>query len=97
MAIADRVVLFHDNPPQGPGAAEVLDRGLGLCPNMVPLPQPETRLRINDRERISVLVRRFAPASCLALPARAHDLERNSSAHQAVLLHEEEDDPAWWR
>jgi hypothetical protein len=72
MAISDRVVLFHDSPPQGPGAAEVLDRGLGLCPSVVPLPQPETRLRLSDPERVSVLARRFAPASCLALPARAH-------------------------
>lgn len=72
MAIAERVVLFHDSPPQGPGAAEVLDRGLGLVPEVVPLPQPETRLRLHDPERVSVLARRFAPARCLAFPARAH-------------------------
>ena len=34
MALCDRVVLYHDAPPQGPGAAEVLDRGLGLEPAM---------------------------------------------------------------
>lgn len=72
MAIADRVVLFHDSPPQGPGAAEVLDRGLGLASGVVPLPHPETRLRLHDPERVSVLARRFAPALCLAFPARAH-------------------------
>lgn len=72
MAIADRVVLFHDNPPQGPGAAEVLDRGLGLASGVVPLPQPETRLRLEDPERVSLLARRFGPARCLAFPARAH-------------------------
>jgi hypothetical protein len=71
MAVSDRVVLFHDDPPQGPGAAEVLDRGLGLCADVVPLPQPETRLRLDDAERVSVLARRFAPARCIALPARA--------------------------
>ncbi len=72
MAIAERVVLFHDSPPQGPGAAEVLDRGLGLVSGVVPLPHPETRLRLDDPERVGVLARRFAPAHCLALPARAH-------------------------
>lgn len=72
MAISDRVFLFHDNPPQGPGAAEVLDRGLGLCPGVVVLPQPETRLRLHDPERVSVLARRAAPAHALAFPARAH-------------------------
>jgi hypothetical protein len=72
MALADRVVLFHDSPPQGPGAAEVLDRGLGFVPGLVVLPQPETRLRLHDPERVSVLARRFAPARCLAFPARAH-------------------------
>ncbi|HEY8430224.1 MAG TPA: hypothetical protein VIL20_17705 [Sandaracinaceae bacterium] len=72
MALTERVVLFHDNPPQGPGAAEVLDRGLGLAPNVVVLPHPETRLRLDDPERVGVLARRFAPALCLALPARSH-------------------------
>ncbi len=72
MALTERVVLFHDSPPQGPGAAELLDRGLGLVPNVVALPQPETRLRLQDPERVSVLARRFPAARCLALPARAH-------------------------
>jgi hypothetical protein len=72
MAISERVVLFHDNPPQGPGAAEILDRGLGLCPSVVPLPSPEQRLRLGDRERVSRFARRFAPALSLAMPARAH-------------------------
>jgi hypothetical protein len=71
MAISERIVLFHDSPPQGPGASEVLDEGLALIPGVVPLPQPETRLRMNDPERVSVMARRFAPARCLALPARA--------------------------
>ena len=71
MAISERVVLFHHSPPQGPGAAEVLDRGLGLAGNVVVLPQPEFRLRLDDRERIQVLVRRFAPSTCLAMPARS--------------------------
>ena len=62
MAISERVVLFHDDPPQGPGAAEVLDRGLGIIPGVVPLPQPDQRLRLSDRERVRLFARRFAPA-----------------------------------
>jgi hypothetical protein len=72
MAICERVVLFHDDPPQGPGASEVLDAGLGLVRGVVALPHPETRLRLDNEERVGVLARRFAPAHCLALPARAY-------------------------
>lgn len=72
MAISERVVLFHDNPPQGPGAAEILDRGLALCPDVVPLPAPEQRLRLEDRERVTRFARRFAPALALAFTACAH-------------------------
>lgn len=71
MVVSERVVLFHHSPPQGPGAAEVLDEGLALVGDVVCLPQPEFRLRLDDRERIGVLARRFAPATCLALPARS--------------------------
>jgi len=72
MAISERVVLFHDSPPQGPGAAEVLDRGLCLVADVVPLPAPELRLRLDDTERVTRLARRFAPALSIALPATAH-------------------------
>lgn len=71
MVISDRVVLFHDSPPQGAGAAEVLDAGLGLVPGTVVLPQPEERLRLDDVERVKLLARRFDPAVCLAMPARS--------------------------
>lgn len=77
MAISERVVLFHDSPPQGRGAAEVLDAGLGLVPGVVPLPHPETRLLLHDRERVSMLVRRFAPARCLAFPSGSTIIRRN--------------------
>jgi len=71
MAISERIVLFHDDPPQGPGASEILDAGLALIPGVVVLPQPETRLRLDRKERVQSLVRRFAPARCLTLPARS--------------------------
>lgn len=89
MAISDRVVLFHDSPPQGPGASEVLDRGLALCPGVVPLPQPETRLRLDDPERVGVMARRFAPARCLAMPAGARITYRDGrfgSPHRVLRL-----------
>ncbi len=72
MALSERVVLFHDAPPQGPGVAEVLDRGVGLVKNVVPLPHPETRLHLGDGERVTLMAQRFAPGACLALPARSH-------------------------
>ncbi len=67
MVLTERVVLFHDSPPQGPGNAEVLDRGLGLAPGLVALPHAERRLRLTDRTRVSLFARRFGPARCVAL------------------------------
>ena len=67
IAITDRIVLYHDSPPQGPGNAEVLDRGLGLCRGVVALPGAGQRLRLDDPERVSRLAGRFAPSLCVAL------------------------------
>jgi hypothetical protein len=72
MVISEKVVLFHDFPPQGSGASEVLDEGLGLVPGVVVLPHPYTRLRMDSVPRVSLLARRFAPARCLAFPEGAH-------------------------
>jgi hypothetical protein len=66
MALSDTVVLFHDSPPQGAGIPQVFDTGLGLVPGIVPLPSPRLRLRLDDRERVALLARRFAPAACVA-------------------------------
>ncbi|MBS2014357.1 MAG: hypothetical protein JST00_15830 [Deltaproteobacteria bacterium] len=71
MAVTERVVLFHDSPPQGMGAPEVLDAGLAFVGDVVALPQPEVRLRLDDRERLRLLARRFQPATCIAMPARS--------------------------
>lgn len=79
MALCDRVVLYHDAPPQGPGAAEVLDRGLGLVPDVVALPHPETRLKLDDGARVALMARRFAPATCIALPACTHVTHRDGA------------------
>jgi peptidase E len=67
MAIAGRIVLFHDHPPQGAGNAEVFDAGIGLLPDVVPLPHAQTRLSLHDHERLALFARRFAPAQCLTL------------------------------
>jgi peptidase E len=67
MVLGDQLVLFHDSPPQGPGDAEVLETGLGLFDNLLPLPHARRRLRLNDPVRVALFARRFAPARCVAL------------------------------
>ncbi|MGH8496321.1 MAG: hypothetical protein ACREVN_09315 [Gammaproteobacteria bacterium] len=67
MALAERVVLFHDHPPQGAGDPEVLDAGFGLVRGVVALPHAHARLRLDDERRVALFARRFAPSLCLAL------------------------------
>lgn len=67
MVLTDRVVLFHDRPPEGPGNAEVLDLGLGVLPGVVALPHASKRMRTDDVHRMSLFARRFAPSLCVAL------------------------------
>jgi hypothetical protein len=67
MALTERVVLFHDNAPQGPAQTEVFDEGLGLVRGLVLLPHARRRLYVDDLTRMSVLSRRFAPAHCVVL------------------------------
>lgn len=67
MALAERIVLFHDSPPQGAGSAEVLDFGLGLLGDLLPFPHARRRLLLDDRHRVALLARRFAPACCVPL------------------------------
>lgn len=87
MAVSERVVIFHDDPPQGAGASEVLDAGLGLCPGAVLFPEPEKRLRLDQSESVAGKARRFAPALCLALPARSRATWRRGrfTAAEGVL------------
>lgn len=67
MAATERVVLFHDRAPHSSGYAEVYGRGLALCRDVVALPDASRRLRLEDRGRMAVLARRFAPARCVLL------------------------------
>lgn len=67
MALTERVVLFHDHTTYGVGLAELLDRGLGLCPGVVFLPHARTRLDLADVENVAILARRLAPAIAVGL------------------------------
>ena len=67
MVLAERLVLFHDSPPQGPGHPEVLEHGLGLYPDIVPLPHAEQRLRLDNPVRVARMAQRFAPSACVIL------------------------------
>jgi hypothetical protein len=71
MALTDRIVLFHDDPPQGQVAEQILDEGLGLVPKTVVFPTPERRLHLDDPEKMELIARRFAPSTCLVLPDRS--------------------------
>ena len=59
MVLCDRVVLFYDDPPEGPSEPEVLDRGLGLIEGRLVFPHPSRRLRLNDPDRLRLLQARF--------------------------------------
>jgi len=67
MALCDRVVLFHDNPPQGAGDAEVFGPGLGIAQGLVLLPHSKRRLSLSNPARVALMARRFAPAACVPL------------------------------
>ena len=67
MAVSERIVLFHDSPPQGPGNPEVFDAGLGLCTGVLPLPHADRRLRLEDPVRVDLFARRFSPSICAIL------------------------------
>jgi hypothetical protein len=70
MALSERVVTFHDSPPEGAGKAEVLEAGLGVIRGIVPLPHARRRLALADPLRVSLFARRFGPAHCVALDER---------------------------
>jgi hypothetical protein len=67
MALADRIVLFGDRSPQGPGHAEMYGSGLGITRDVVLLPHARARLLLDDTPRMAVFAQRFAPARCVLL------------------------------
>ena len=90
MVLTDRIVLFYDDPPDGPTYPELLDRGFGLVRSVVALPHARQRLRLDDRVRVSSLASRFAPATCVGLEngawlVRSGDRWRNRGAPGSAL------------
>ena len=73
MALTDRIVLFHDRAPQGPGHPEVYGSGLSLLRDVVLLPHARARLLLDDTARMAVFARRFAPARCVPAGGRHPD------------------------
>ena len=67
MALGERVVLFHDNPPQGFGNAEIWGPGAALYGGLLPLPHARHRLRLDDPLRVRILARRLAPSICVPM------------------------------
>ncbi|MDX1555662.1 MAG: Type 1 glutamine amidotransferase-like domain-containing protein [Xanthomonadales bacterium] len=67
MVLGERIVLFHDNAPQGKRSAEVLDAGLGIVEKLIPLPNAKSRLDWSSRTRMALFARRFAPSRCCTL------------------------------
>jgi hypothetical protein len=67
MVTSERIVLFHESPPDGSGISEVLEQGLGLHSGILPLPNPKLRLKLDDPFRVSWFARRYVPFKCVAL------------------------------
>lgn len=88
MVVSERVVLFHDDPPQGAGSAEVYEAGLGLAQGIVPLPHADKRLELGDRRRVALFARRFAPDWCVSMPpkTRVDCIEGAWSAQVGTML-----------
>jgi len=71
MALTDRIVLFGDRSPQGPGHPEVYGAGLSVLRDVVLLPHARARLLLDDTARMSVFARRFSPGRCVLLESGA--------------------------
>lgn len=72
MSLTERIALFHDDPPDGFGEPDLLGEGLALFPGVVLMPHARSRLDLDDRARVAIMARRFAPAKCIGLDNGAH-------------------------
>ena len=89
MVLGERIVLFHDDAPQGKRDAEILDAGLGIVKNIIPLPHAKSRLDWSNRNRMALFSRRFAPAKCCTLDNGSMiRLENNrmTAAHRSSVI-----------
>ncbi len=71
MVLTERLVLFHDRPPQGAGNAEVFEHGFGLVSGVVCLPHARRRLELRDPVRVALMARRLSPARAIAFDERS--------------------------
>ena len=83
MALADRIVFFHDFPPHGPGNPEILRAGMALFQDRVLLPNASKRLQLDDRTRVSLFARRFWPRKCILMDEQTL-LDRNRGKWEVV-------------
>ena len=67
MALTDRIVLFGDRSPHGPGHPEVYGSGLSVLRDVVLLPHARARMLLDDTPRMAAFARRFGPARCVLL------------------------------
>lgn len=66
MAMTERIVIYHDDPPWGRGNPVVLGPGFGVCRGIVALPHAHRRLRLDRPSRLRLWQARFAPLECVA-------------------------------
>jgi hypothetical protein len=71
MCITDRVVLFHDSPPNGRSTPQLLCAGLGTVSGVVAFPNSDERMRLDNPTIVSQYAKRFSDAACLAFPRRS--------------------------
>jgi hypothetical protein len=67
MLLTERILLYYDDPPDGPTWPELLDRGFGFVPGVVVLPHARQRLDLDDPARVGLLATRLAPTPCVGL------------------------------
>lgn len=63
MVLTERILLFHDSPPQGPGDAEMHGPGFGVAQGIAALPHSTTRLDLGDAARVALLARRVGASA----------------------------------
>lgn len=85
MVLTERIYLFHDFPPHGTGIAEVFEVGFGLVKDVVVLPDPRRRIRLDDRAGIARFVQRISPATCVAMDAGARLFAQNGRVVRASV------------
>lgn len=67
MVLCDRILLYHDFTPYGVGTAEVLDRGMGLLPEVWLLAHARQRLDLGNQNALAVMTARLGPQRVLGL------------------------------